>query len=102
MRSAQVRFLDPQSAYTGAQKPVSHSRRYELTVEEPSAVRAPTCLMTPPMQWSPMGPGLLSPFNGMNVFSPPSRYLKFPSRPGRFSCPSLLRFSSPPRHNDKL
>ena len=32
IRSAVVRFWYPQSAKTGAQKPVSQNRRYELTV----------------------------------------------------------------------
>ena len=40
MRRPVVRFWKPQSANTGAQKPVSHSRRYELTVEQPMAVSA--------------------------------------------------------------
>ena len=41
IRRPVVRFWYPQSANTGAQNPVSHSRRYELTVEQPIAVSAP-------------------------------------------------------------
>src|SRR5258708_39124398 len=40
-RSAVVRFWKPQSAYSGAQKPVSQNRRYELTVGAVMQVRAP-------------------------------------------------------------
>ena len=48
-RSAVVRFWKPQSAKTGAQKPVSQSRRYELTVEAVTAVSAPRCSRMPPI-----------------------------------------------------
>src|SRR5207244_4392723 len=82
--------------------PVSHSRRYELTVEEPIAVSAPTCLMMPPMQCRPIGPGLASPGSGRNVFSPPLRYVKLSSSPGSSGCPSLLTIVLPPRHSDRL
>ena len=57
-RSAVVRFWKPQSAKTGAQKPVSQSRRYELTVEALIAVSAPRCSRMPPIAHLPIWPGM--------------------------------------------
>ena len=53
-RSAVVRFWKPQSANTGAQKPVSHRRRYELTVGDEIAVSAPRCSRMPPIAQRPI------------------------------------------------
>src|SRR5215475_7432107 len=71
-RSAVVRFWKPQSANTGAQKPVSHSRRYELTVEAVTAVSAERCSRMPPIDWMPILLGSRgSSESGMNRFSSP-------------------------------
>jgi 3-oxoacyl-[acyl-carrier-protein] synthase III len=47
--SAHVRFWKPHARVNGAHSPVSHIRRYELTVDEPMAVNAGRCASSPPM-----------------------------------------------------
>ena len=71
-RSAVVRFWKPQSAKTGAQKPVSQRRRYEFTVGDEIAVSAPRCSRMPPIAQRPTWLGSRwSSVSGMNAFSSP-------------------------------
>ena len=72
MRSAVVRFWNPQSAKIGAQNPASQNRRYELTVGDVMQVSARRCSRTPPIAWRPILPGTRgSSPSGMNMFSSP-------------------------------
>src|SRR5215471_9176684 len=71
-RSAVVRFWNPQSANSGAQKPVSQNRRYELTVGAVMQVSADMCSSSPPIEFSPSLLGSLGlSVSGRNMFSPP-------------------------------